>query len=204
MQTESIESTNFIGLHTYEAAIKDIISQERDLITAAEVYKLHVANLSKFISEIYNNRPLIKGRTFSPFDEQAFLLYIKLRPQPHCVCATCLKEYLPLLLYKFISSHSYNYPQSWDTRRQVDEFMAMRFLERNSSEISRLFSSDCLRVSTNNLYKRSLNFLHECYECPSCSPNNGDCIDNPQRTDSNPSQIDEISMQAFKKYTALF
>jgi len=157
MQFEDIEN-NCIQLNKYEIAIKDILELGYSLDTAASAYGLDIDYLSIFYHTIVSKGKVIKGRNqyISFFDELAFLLYVKICPQGHCVCLACFKEYFPRLIY----------PRLWDVCQKADETTKRRFLERNRNNISRLFSKNCLRLSPNNLLKKSLYLDEDIHECP--------------------------------------
>jgi len=167
MQFEDIEN-NCIQLNKYEIAIKDILELGYSLDTAASAYGLDIDYLSIFYHTILSKGKVIKGRNqyISCFDELAFLLYIKICPQGHCVCLACFKEYFPRLIYKFTKQNNIIYPRLWDVCQKADETTKRRFLERNRNNISRLFSKNCLRLSPNNLLKKSLYLDEDIHECP--------------------------------------
>lgn len=186
MWNENIETVN-VELHMYAIAISDILELGCTMITAATNYKLDIDYLSMFIHTIHSKGKVIKGKNknYTHLDELAFLLYIKMCPQEHCVCLACFEEYLPRLMYKFAKRNNLNYPTFWDTYQKADEFAKMKFLERNRNEISRLFSKDCLRLSPNNVLKKSLFFDEDVHEClPSYSRVILDTYDCTQNADT--------------------
>lgn len=160
MQFENVENENCVRLNRYEIAITDILEMGYGLDTAATAYGLDIDYLSMFFHTILTKGKVVKGRNkcLSFFDELAFLLYVKICRQDHCVCLACFKEYLPRLIYKFVKQNNIIYPSQWDNCRAADEITKGRFLKRHENEISRLFLKDCLRLSPNNLLKKSLYF----------------------------------------------
>jgi len=148
MQSENLE--NRIELHRYEIAIKDILKFgyfKKEGIA----YKLDENYLSIFLHTIFSEGKVIKGenKSLSFFDELAFLLYVKICPQEHCVCIACFKEYFPCLIYKFVKKNKIIYPCHWNEHQKADTDTKRDFLKRNEYEISKLFSKDCIRLSPN-------------------------------------------------------
>lgn len=147
MQFEKIKKLR-IQLNRYELAISDILNNTCSLNNAATIYRLNKSYLSLFIHTITTKGRIIKGenKKLSFFDELAFLLYIKMCYQEHCICLECFEEYLPRLIYKFIKYNNLIYPQCWDTYRKADESTKLQFLERHKKRISSLFPKVCLRL----------------------------------------------------------
>lgn len=141
-----------IELNMYAKGISDILKLRRSMRIAAKKYKLDLIYLSMFMHTIQTKGKIIKGenKEFSFYDELAFLLYIKICPQGHCVCLACFEEHLSHLIYKFVKYNNLNYPGSWDMYQEADELTKMEFLRTYRNVILRLFSKDCLKLSPNN------------------------------------------------------
>lgn len=166
MQSENLE--NRIELNRYEIAIKDILELGYSRTKAALAYELDEDYLSMFLHTISSKGKVIKGenKSLSFFDELAFLVYVKICPQGHCVCIACFKEYFPHLIYKFVKKNKIIYPYYWNVCRKADTITKSNFLKRYKYEISRLFSKDCIRLSSNNLLQKSLYLDDDVHECP--------------------------------------
>lgn len=146
----------FESKYKFKAAINDILSKQK-ISDVAKKYNIDEQELYIEYEKFHTNRKIKRSYEYDKITDNGVFTFIeefsllqdlifwKINFRNGCVCCCCALEFLLYWGYTFAITKKKKYPPTWDIYKQADEKWLYEFEMRHTREISRFFSSVCVK-----------------------------------------------------------